>query len=42
MNAGYVQASSYAAPQGNYELKLDYYTNAKNNYAKGAHYKPGN
>ena len=40
MNAGYGQASSAYAP-GNYQIRLDYYTNAKNNHANGAHYKPG-
>ena len=40
MNAGYAQASSAYAP-GKYEIRLDYYTNAKNNHANGAHYKPG-
>ena len=28
-------------PPGNYEISLDYYTDSKNNYANGAHYRPG-
>jgi hypothetical protein len=40
MNNGYGQSASYGS-SGNYEISLDYYTNAKNNYAHGSHYKPG-